>query len=213
MSESGTPAVAVRSSIAAEDQARASFYALLGRMYGSAPDAALLRSIAAADELPVAVADAAGRQLGETWRTLMTASAAMDADAASQEYLDLFVGVGKSEVGVHASGYLARAGSSVLAELRAELARLGLGRQAGVSMYEDHLAAIFEVMRALIGGGPEIEPFPLAEQRKFFVAYVASWVPACCAAIINSPIANYYRRVAEFTQSFMAIERDSFAIE
>ena len=25
--------------------------------------------------------------------------------------------------------------------------------------------------------------------------------------------ANYYRRVAEFTQYFMAIERDSFAIE
>ena len=38
--------------IPAEDQARANFYALLGRLYGAAPDAALLRAIAAEDELP-----------------------------------------------------------------------------------------------------------------------------------------------------------------
>ncbi len=213
MSESATPAVAVRGPIAAEDQARANFYALLGRLYDSAPDAALLRAIATADELPVAMVEGAGRDFAEAWRTLIGASSAMDADAATQEYIDLFVGVGKSEVGLHASGYLSRSGSSVLAEVRAELARLGLGRRADVNTYEDHLAAVCETMRALVGGAPGIESFPSAEQRRFFVTYVSSWVPACCAAIIQSPIANYYRRVAEFTQFFVAIERDSFAID
>ena len=213
MSESVAQVVAVRGPIAAEDQARANFYALLGRLYGGAPDAALLRAIATADELQVALGEGPGRDLAEAWRTLIAASSAMDAEAAAQEYSDLFVGVGKSEVGLHASGYLSHPGGSVLADLRAEHARLGLGRQAGVSMYEDHLAAVLETMRALVGGASGIEPFPSAEQRRFFLAYVSPWVPACCAAIIQSPIANYYRRVAEFTQFFVAIERDSLAID
>ena len=208
-----TPAAAVRSPIAAEDQARANFYALLGRLYAAAPDAALLRAIATADELPVAMGEGPGRDLGEAWRTLIAASSAMDADAAAQEYIDLFVGVGKSEVGLHASGYLSHPGGSLLADLRAEHARLGLGRQPGVSTYEDHLGAVLETMRVLVAGAPGVEPFPASEQRKFFGAYIAPWVPACCAAISNSSVANYYRRVAEFTGFFVAIERDSFAME
>jgi TorA maturation chaperone TorD len=208
-----TPAVAVRGPIAPEEEARANFYALLGRLYASAPDAALLRGIAGADELPVETGAGPAGAMAQAWRTLVAASAAMDADAATQEYVDLFVGVGKSEVGLHASGYLSRPGTSVLAELRAELARLGLARQPGVSVFEDHLAAIFEVMRALVGGAPGMGPFPLLEQRRFFDAYVAAWVPACCSAITQSPVANYYRRVAEFTDSLVALERDSFAID
>ena len=205
--------VAVHPPIAAEDQARANFYALLGRLYSAAPDAALLRAIAAADALPVAAGEGPARDLAESWRTLIAASAAMDAESASQEYVDLFVGVGRSEVSLHASGYLAGAGGSVLADMRAELSRHGLGRREGVSLYEDHLAAVCETMRVLVGGAPGIEASSSADQRKFFESYVSPWVAACCAAIIASPIANYYRRVAEFTQSFVAIERDALAIE
>ena len=62
--------------------------------------------------------------------------------------------------------------------------------------------------------GPDAAPpHPLADQRDFFGMHVAPWVFACCNAIRSCPIANYYRRVAEFTEFFMAIERDSFAIE
>ena len=199
--------------IAEEDQARANFYALLGRLYADAPDAALLRAIADAGELSVETADDAARRLAEAWRMLRTASAAMDAEAAAQEYVDLFVGVGKSEVSLHAAAYLRSAGGSVLAELRSELSRLGLGRQSGVSVFEDHLAAVLETMRVLIAGGPGVAARSLDEQRAFFARYVTTWVTQCCAAIKAVPIANYYRRVAEFTEFFMAIERDSFAIE
>ena len=101
----------------------------------------------------------------------------------------------------------------MLAELRAELARLGLSRQAGVSLFEDHLAAVLETMRVLVAGASGIEPRAPAEQGAFFARYVSSWVPRCCDAIIAVPVANYYRRVAEFTVFFVAIERDSFAIE
>ena len=213
MTEPAAPAVALRRQVAAEDEARANFYALLARLYADAPDAALLRAIAAADELPVVAPDSGARDLAQSWRMLIAASAAMDAEAAAAEYQDLFIGVGKSEVSLHASGYVSRVGGSALADLRAVLAQLGLSKQDSSSLYEDHLAAVCETMRALIGGAPGVEPCPFAQQREFFVGYVSSWVSVCCDAIKASPIANYYRRVAEFTQYFMAIERDSFAID
>jgi len=213
LSESAIPAAAVRAPIAGEDQARANFYALLGRLYAAAPDAALLRAIAQADELRVETRSGVAQDLAEAWRTLKTASGAMDPEAAAQEYVDLFVGVGESEVSLHGAEYLRSAGGSVLAELRSELSRLGLSRQAGTSMFEDHLASVLETMRVLIAGTQGVEPRPVGEQSAFFARFVADWVPRCCAAIISAPIANYYRRVAEFTGFFVAIERDSFAIE
>ena len=213
MSEPAAPAVALRRQVAAEDEARANFYALLARLYGDAPDAALLRAIAAADELPVIAPDGAARDLARSWRMLIAASSAMDAEAAAAEYQDLFIGVGRSEVSLHASAYVSRAGGSALADLRAALAQLGLSKQQSSSLYEDHLAAVCETMRVLIGGAPGVEPCPFEQQREFFAGYVSPWVSSCCDAIRVCPIANYYRRVAEFTQYFMAIERDSFAID
>ncbi len=203
---------AVRGPVAAEDQARANFYALLARLYDAAPDAPLLATLAAATELPV-VGSGAAQDLADSWRMLIGASAATDAAAAAEEYQSLFIGVGKSPVSLHASGYLGRVAGSVLSELRTTLSRLGLGRQEAVSVYEDHLAAICETMRILICGAPGIDPGTLQQQREFFAVYLLPWVASCCNAIIASPIANYYRRVAEFTQFFMVIERDSFAIE
>ena len=213
MTEPGSPAVVLRRQVAAEDEARANFYALLARLYADAPDAALLGAIAAADEWPVVASDGAARDLAQSWRMLIAASAAMDAGAAAEEYQDLFIGVGKSAVSLHASAYVSRTGGSPLADLRATLAELGLGRREGVSVYEDHLAAICETMRVLIAGAPGMEPCVFAQQREFFASYVSPWVTECCNAIKVCPIANYYRRVAEFTQYFVAIERDSFAIE
>ena len=209
-----TPASSALSGpIAPEDEARANFYALLARLYAAAPDASLLQTVAAADDLEVAAGAGPARDLAHAWGKLKRASGAIGADAVAQEYVDLFVGVGKSEVSLHAAEYLQSRGGSVLAELRGELARLGLGRRQEVNLFEDHLAAVLETMRVLIAGGPGIEPRGIPEQRALFAAYVASWVPACCAAISSKSIANYYGRVAELTDSFVAIERDSFAIE
>lgn len=199
--------------VSAEDQARANFYALLGCLYATAPDPALLATLAAADELSVVATDAAARDLARSWQLLTAASGAMNPAAIGEEFQDLFVGVGQSAVSLHASGYVKSTGGSVLADLRTTLARLGLGRKEGVSLYEDHLATICETMRVLVGGAPGIEARTVAQQREFFAAYVLPWAGLCCNAIKISPIANYYRRVAEFTDCFVAIERDSFAIE
>ena len=138
----------------------------------------------------------------------------MDADAATDEYNNLFVGVGKSEVNLHASHWLTGfMMEKPLAEVRATLARLGLARRAGVSLVEDHLAALLETMRILIAGQDDRRPASIAEQQEFFERHIGGWTFACCSAIRDSSVANYYRRVAQFTISFLALERDSFAID
>jgi TorA maturation chaperone TorD len=201
------------STLEPEDQARADFYALLARLYAAPPDAALLSAIAAADELPAAAGSAVGDALAQAWRALIDASAAIDVEAAAAEYQDLFIGVGKSEVSLHASAYVKSPGETPLVAVRTTLARLGLARQTGVNVYEDHLAAVCETMRALITGAGVPAGFTLAQQRDFFAGHVQTWITSCCDAIDKNAIADYYRVVAQFTQCFVAIERDAMAIE
>jgi len=214
----GSAAITLHHRLEPEDQARADFYALLARLYAAAPDAALLRAIADAPPLGVSTQieavgdDAAG--LPDAWDKLRAASAAMDADAATDEYNNLFVGVGKSEVNLHASHWLTGfMMEKPLADVRATLARLGLARRDGVSLVEDHLAALLETMRILIAGQDDRRPASIAQQKELFERHIDGWTVACCSAIRDSSVANYYRRVAQFTISFLALERDSFAID
>jgi len=210
--------IAVDRRLDPEDQARADFYALLARLYARAPDAALLDAIAGAAPLAVAthVNDAGDNAVGlaRAWDRLREASAVMGADAATQEYNDLFVGVGTPEVNIHASHWIAGAMmQKPLADVRAALAGLGLARKPEVAMVEDHLAALFETMRLLVAGDGRRGPEPVARQREFFERHIAGWAGDCCAAIEQNSVANYYRAAAKFTALFVALERDSFAIE
>jgi TorA maturation chaperone TorD len=193
-----------------EDQARADFYAVLSRIYADAPDAAFLSALGRAERMP----GAESSPLALAWNRLLDASAAMDPEAATQEYADLFIGVGKCEVNLHASHWLTGfMMEKPLADLRTVLASLGLGRKGAATMLEDHLAALCETMRIMIAGVGDRGPFPMAEQWNFFQNQMFPWVFDCCAAIEKSSLANYYRRVAEFTELFMALERDSLAME
>jgi TorA maturation chaperone TorD len=199
--------------IAPEDQARADFYALLSRLFAAAPDTALLATIGSAQPLQVAEGDAA-HSLARSWAALVSASAGADADAIAGEYQELFVGVGSSEVSLHGGAYVkARRGGPLLVQVRDSLAQLHLARAPGVTMFEDHLAAVFETMRLIIGGNGHPGAFAFDVQREFFDANIEPWVALCCAAICAKSIANYYARVAQFTMDFMVIERDSFTIE
>ncbi len=138
----------------------------------------------------------------------------MDAQAAVQEYVDVFVGVGKSEVNPHGSHWLTGfMMEKPLAEVRATLASLGLARRPDATMVEDHIAALFETMRLLVAGHEARPPASVAQQQMFFSRHISPWVDQFCIALHGCSIANYYRRVAQFTECFVALERDSFAIE
>ncbi len=206
-----------------EDAARGDFYALLARLYADAPDAALLAAIAAAAPLAPATpgpltgagdSDGAGElSIAIAWDSLRAASAAIDPEAARDEFQTLFVGVGRSEVSLYASHYLGPQSGRPLAEVRAALQELGLARLPGSSEIEDHLSVELETMRMLVAGDAGRGAAPVAEQRAFCERHLLPWAFDCCTAISNCPLANYYRQVASFTRCFLALERDSFAIE
>ena len=196
--------------IDAEDRARANFYAVIAALFADAPRPGLLRTIAAAERLP----DAEAGTLPRAWNRMIDACAAMDPDAAQQEYWDLFVGTGKCEVNLHASHW--RAGFMMekpLVELREDLLRLGVARRPDSAMVEDHVSALCETKRLLIEGTGSRRPVAPAEQRAFFERHLASWIGDLCTALRQSPLANLYRPVGEFTELFMAVERDSLAID
>jgi TorA maturation chaperone TorD len=218
MSEAATAAAGSGPfAVDAEEVARAGFYALLSRLYAGPPDAALLAAIAGAAPLAPDAStapDGDPPDLAAAWAALCAASATAVPAALAQEYDDVFVGVGKSEVNLHASHWLTGfMMERPLAELRGELARLGLARRPDAATVEDHLSALCETMRILIAGQGPVAPADLALQKSFFEQQIATWAPECCTAIASCPLADYYRHVAQFTTLFLALERDSFAMD
>lgn len=201
--------VAMRRALPPEEAARANFYALLGRLFRSAPDAALIRALAASEPLP-ADGDVA---IAAAWRDLINASSVMDAEAAAAEYEALFDGVGKAEVSIYAGFY---AGAPAIdhprVRLQADLAALGLARRERVSEPEDHFAGLFETMRVLVGGGAGREPAPIADQKRFFESHLQPSAPKFMKALGASPKANYYRTVAALGAAFVSLESDSFQL-
>jgi TorA maturation chaperone TorD len=189
-----------------EDRARADFYSLIARLFYAGPDAALLAAIAGADEIP-AEDDAA--PLAAAWRALGAAAAAMDAEAAREEYDSVFVGTGKAEITPYASHYLAPSMQErVLVRLRDTLTRMGLAKNASAAEYEDHFAGLCEVMRHLIAAGSG--DAAVQDQKKFFIEYIVPCYAEISAATVASPNTNFYKHVAVFTKAFLDVEAGSF---
>jgi TorA maturation chaperone TorD len=209
---SGAEEEAERSQLEQEEAARAEFYALLARLFYAGPDAALLQAIALTG---AGGGTTAGwpepAPLGAAWRALASASLAMDAEAARDEYDSVFVGTGRAEITPYASHYLGRsAPERVLVSLRGELAALGLGRKSGAAEPEDHLAALCDVMRYLVLRGTR--DAALQQQKRFFTAYIAPWYAEFCASVAASGKTNFYKPVAAFSQAFFDVEAEAFEL-
>jgi TorA maturation chaperone TorD len=188
-----------------EDEARAEFYALLSRLWYAAPDRALLQAIAEGAEVK---AEGEQRALADAWRELRAAAAATDPEAARNEYDTVFVGTGRADVSLYASHYLVdTAKERVLVALRDELSDLGLARAEAAHEPEDHMAALFEVMRHLIENGSE--DAALQRQKKFFTAYMGRAYNPLTERVMASTKTSFYRYVARFMKAFCDIEAAS----
>ena len=193
-------------SIEPEDQARADYYALLASLFYRAPDTRLLQAIAIA-EPPVGV-------LSSTWQRLADASNVVPEDALAEEYDAVFIGMGKPPVMVYGSFYMAGfMMEKPLAALRQNLAELGFVRAQNVREPEDHLAAICDVMRAMIQGDLDTRPQSLATQKAFFLTHVKPWVFDCTNAISAYHQANFYKHVAAFAAAFFEVELEALEME
>lgn len=189
-----------------EETARAEVYGLLAALYYAPPGAELLSQLrVAATEAP-----AAGAFLEEPWRQVVAAARERDDAAIADEFDALFGGVGKPEVHLFGSHYLSGfLNEKPLAQLRGDLAALGLAREESMPETEDHVAYVFEVMRYLIAGD-DVEVANLTRQREFFIQHVQTWVPQLCETIAAQPRAGFYAALAGFTQAFIGVEAQGF---
>ena len=189
-----------------EETARAEVYGLLAAMYYAPPSPELMGQLRVA----VTEAPAAGGFLEEPWRLVVGAARDMSDAEAADEYDALFGGVGKPEVFLFGSHYLSGfLNEKPLAQLRGDLASLGLARDETMPETEDHVAYVCEVMRYLIAGD-DVEVANLTQQQKFFSAHLQPWVTQMCDAIEAHPKARFYAALAGFTRAFMSVEAQGF---
>jgi len=182
------------------DAERARLFALIGRLTSSVPDRDLLRGLAglSGDASP----------LGQAIQGLARAAATATPAALDREYFDLFTGVGRGELLPYASYYLTGfLHERPLAELRGDLARLGITRSAGVAEPEDHIAFLCETLAGLIEG----RLGDLAEAGPFFQRHLRPWAARCFADLEKAEAAHFYRSVG--TLGRVAVEIEQTAAE
>jgi len=197
-------------SLAPEDEARANIYGLLARLFHAAPDpqflAALLDVEASGggrEENP------ASRAFVQAWSALIEASRSAFPAVLEAEHTVLYVGTGKCDVTPYLSNYVLQHESDTpLAELRDELSRLGIARRPGVPEYEDHVAALFEVMRYFIA----VQRRDVVDQKAFFDRFIYRGGIGFCDATQKSERASYYKLVTALTREFLEIEQRAFSI-
>jgi TorA maturation chaperone TorD len=187
-----------------EEAARADLYGLLATLFYGPPPQALLDTIALSPQSP------GDSPFEHAWAELRAACASAQAEAVREEYDSLFIGVGKPEVILYGSYYLSGfMMEKPLAELRADLAKLGLQRAETVTESEDHIATLCEVMRYLITS-EDIAHAGIAVQKKFFGDHMQSWATDMCAAIEAHPGARFYAPVARLAHAFFEVEMQAF---
>ncbi len=187
-----------------EELLRAQVYQLLATVLRGPPDAATLSGLGRllGDETPI----------GRAIDALAAAARATTAEAVRDEHFALFIGVGHGELLPFASYYLTGfLHEKPLARLRGDLAVLGLARQEAVSEPEDHIAALCEVMAALITGelGTRAD---LARQQEFFDRHIAPWAGRFFADLEAAQAAVFYRPVGTIGRLFVELEGEGFAL-
>src|SRR5260370_10592600 len=141
-----------------EELFRGRIYGLLARLLAAPPDGPLLASLTALTT--------DNSELGRAFAALAEAAAAPVPVGVAEEYHDLFIGLTRGELLPYGSYYLTGfLNEKPLAELRETLGRLGIARAAEVKEPEDHVAALCEVMAALIDAAsvppsPSLSPAP-----------------------------------------------------
>lgn len=207
-------AIAMRSvaPVSPEDQARADLYGLLARLFYAPPDANLISELRLAVPPPDdgESLTAEGEVLRAAWAELVEACGSAFPARLEEEHLQLFVGVGKSEVTPYLSAYLVRSESdSPLARLRGQLADWGLARREEAVEPEDHVSALCETMRWLIVG----RKAKLETQREFFLEYLHTGGSRYCTAVSACENAKFYRHAAKLLQALLDVEHKAFGID
>ena len=190
-----------------EDLARADLYGLIARFFQMPPDQELLDQIAATADQQDAADEA---PLAKVWMNVVEVAKNNPAKAWHDEFDLNFISVGKPNVVLNGSFYMAgHLNEKPLINIRKALAEFGLEAAEEVTETEDHISALCEVMRYLIAGD-DVEISNLTNQRVFFNQHIRPWYDELCDAIEGIPEMHLYHPIAALTREFLAIEGQGF---
>lgn len=176
---------------------RSQTYALLARLLSSAPDQILLDNISA-----IEITEAES-PMGKLWLSLKNIATQADVGLIDEEYQRLFIGVTHGEIIPYSSyyqtGFLME---EPLAELRTDLAKLGLERQQETTEPEDHAAAECDVMRLIL----DAEGTPVVSDKEFFIQHLKPWMAKFFQDLSQIENASFYQIVGQFGAGFIDLE-------
>lgn len=186
------------------DLGRAENYDVLALLLARAPSAAVLDLLARIDvDLTT--------PLGRAWGKLAQAALMATPEALAREHFVLFTGVGRGELLPFASFYITGfLHERPLAELRSDLARLGIARQDGDHDPEDRIALILSVMASFARGDISA---PGLGQAEFYARHLAPWAALFFDDLDQAPAAQFYRHVAAVGRAFIDTENQAFSLD
>ena len=191
--------------IDAEDQLRADMYSFLASLLRTEPNAELVNQLTnlESDDSPI----------GKSIKTLSKLASSMDLPTIRDEYVRIFVGVGRGEILPFASYYLTGfLKDKPLAKLRNDMKEIGIELVENVKEPEDHIASLFDMMSGLILGKFN-KKFSISEQKDFFNKHLGPWVDLLMRDIESSKIAVFYSPIGTIGREFIEIERSSFSMD
>ena len=197
--------VAKQGAIDSEDQLRADMYSFLANLLRAEPTAELVNQITTlqSDESPI----------GKSIKTLVKLASSLDLPTIRDEYVRIFIGVGRGELLPFASYYLTGfLKDKPLAKLRNDMKEIGIEIESNVKEPEDHIASLFDMMSGLILG-KFTRNYTIGEQRDFFNKHLAPWADLLMRDIESSKIAVFYSPVGTIGREFIEIECSSFKMD
>jgi TorA maturation chaperone TorD len=187
-----------------EQQYRAGAYGLLASLLARPPDQAMLDWVSG-----FASVDQNGGEMALSMSMLGLAASRCRPEAIEDEYHALFIGLGRGELVPYGSWYLTGfLMERPLGRLRDDLAALGLQRDPAVHEPEDHVAALCEVMRLLIGDAVDHD-----RQSHFFNTHLAAWSKRFFGDLSEAGSAVFYRAVGRFGVAYMELESRYLAMQ
>lgn len=153
--------------------------------------------------------------LGQAYQRFSKAAQTADPASVEREFFELFIGVGRGELLPYASFYLTGfLNERPLADLRRDLALMGIERAEGRHEPEDHIASLSEIMAGLASGQLSAEALGCgaAGEAGFFARHLQPWAPQFFDDLAVAPSADFFRHVAEIGSLFMDIEIRAFEL-
>ncbi len=180
---------------------RAQTYALLANLFAQAPNQVLLDHIAS-----IEVTEPKS-PMGKQWANLVSAVKKTDVSTLEDEYQTLFIGVTHGELipygSYYQTGFLME---EPLAELRADLAKLGLVKHEDTAEPEDHVSAQCDVMRLIIMA----EGTPIVTDKAFFLHHLKPWLDNFFTDLAATKSSDFYQVVGEFGKVFINMELNEY---